>query len=290
MEQDIYVDLLFLINFSMDYLCLYVCASVLSRKKSAPKMLFAASLGGIYSVIALFFHFSSLLSLSTDVAVCFLMCFIAFYSKKQKLSSYLLTSFLYIGISMMTGGCMTVIYNYLNRLHIPIDLFETDDFSTYLFAIIAAIAGVCAIVHGKLSSQKASIPQCILTVELLGNTASATALCDSGNLIRDPISGKAVILIDNSLFFTLIDHELFTNTVSGKIDSPPFTFRMIPINTASGKSIITAINAQSIYIEYVDKRGKSIRIEPEALIAPTSLSESSNGCSAIVPTSILSII
>ena len=32
MPQDVYVDLLFLINFSMDYLCLYICTKILHRK------------------------------------------------------------------------------------------------------------------------------------------------------------------------------------------------------------------------------------------------------------------
>ena len=142
MVTDVYADLLFLINFSMDYLCLYICARVLHRKMSLVKMIIAASIGGIYSVISLLLGLGGILSLTVDVAVCVAMCAIVFAEKTQRVSSTLLCSFLFVGISMMTGGAMTAIFNLLNRLELPIDSVGEDGISPYLFAILAIISGL----------------------------------------------------------------------------------------------------------------------------------------------------
>ena len=86
MTTEVYADLLFLINFSMDYLCLYICAHVLHRKIALLKMLIASSLGGIYSIVSLFYNTNTLVSIIIDLCVCLIMCSVAFARKEHTLS------------------------------------------------------------------------------------------------------------------------------------------------------------------------------------------------------------
>ena len=54
MEQVIYGDTLFLVNSSMDFLALFLTCRILYRRLRVLPMVFAAVLGGIYGVAALF--------------------------------------------------------------------------------------------------------------------------------------------------------------------------------------------------------------------------------------------
>ncbi len=289
MEQDVYADLLFLINFSMDYLCLYICARVLHRKMRLSKMVIASAIGGIYSVISLFLYLSPALSVAVDCGVCLIMCTVVFHSRGRTTGSLFISTFLYIGISMMSGGCMTAIFNLLDKLDLPLEAIEADGISTYLFALLACVAGIITLKSGQIISRRAPVKECKLKVEFCGETFTFSALSDSGNLVRDPISGRAVIFLDRQVLEERIDLSFLDSYTSGILedDSPCKDLRLIAINTASGSSLRVAAAAKGIKAEFEDKKGKSMTIELDALISPTNLGKNALGYNAIVPSEII---
>ena len=289
MVQDVYIDLLFLINFSMDYLCIYVCSKVLHRKMKLPRMLIAATLGGIYSVASLFLPISSALSLALDCAVCLVMCAIVYRERGRPIGSLLLATFLFIGISMMTGGCMTAIFNLLNKLNLPLDLVEADGISTYLFAALALIAGIISLKSGQIISHRAPIKECKLHVKFCGKDFEFLGFSDSGNLVRDPITGKPIIFVDRATIEKQLPLDFLDHFAEGKLDrnAPCKNLRIISLHTAAGSSIATAAAPESISIEYENKKGKISNVELAALISPTSLGNSAHGYTAIIPAEII---
>lgn len=291
MPQDVYADLLFLINFSMDYLCLYICAKIMRRRMRLPRMLAASALGGIYSVISLFLPVQSILSLIIDALICVVMCAIVFSEEGRRLSSTLLCSFLFVGISMMTGGCMTAIFNLLNRLDLPLDNIESDGISTYLFAILAAVAGIISLRSGELISRRSAIKECKLTVSLSGRILTLQALSDSGNLVKDPLSGKSVVIIDRAELSKIVDVSIFDSFASGSPQENTAIkgLRIIPINTAGGRSLLSACIPDRITAEVTAKKGKDVTLELDALISPSDIKKSADGYGAIVPAEILKI-
>ena len=290
MTQDVYIDLLFLINLSMDYLCLYICGKVLHRGLRFWRMVAGSAIGGVYSILSLFLPFSAPINLAIDALICILICITVFHEKKRGFSSLFLCTFLFVGISLMTGGVMTAIFNLLNKLDLPLDSIDGDGISTYLFAIVAAIAGFVSLGSGKVISRKASIEECHLTVTLGGKTTTILAMSDSGNLVKDPLSGKSVIIIDRNELSKLCDISVFDAFLQGK--SPVENtnvkgLRVIPINTPGGRSFLCAANADSIKIQIKTKKGKILEITPSALIAPGDIGNSAEGCRAILPAEIL---
>ena len=115
MERVVYADILFLINFSMDFLCLYISSKILSIKLSSIRAILSATLGGVYSVLALFLPSAYGLSFIVDVGVCLLMCLVA-WGKARKKGDLFVGAAFYFAISMALGGVMTAIFNLLNRL------------------------------------------------------------------------------------------------------------------------------------------------------------------------------
>ncbi len=291
MEQDVYADLLFLINFSMDYLCLYICAKIMHRPLRLPRMLIAAALGGVYSVVALFLPFPPFGQLAADAAVCIGMSAITFSQKGRRFSSTLLCAFLFVGISMMTGGCMTAIFNLLNRLELPLGSIESDGISTYLFAIIAAAAGFISLRSTAIMSKKSNISECILTLTLNGKSVTVTAITDTGNLVKDPLSGKQIVLVDRNALAKIADVTEFDDFANGVARDRPTVraLRLVPVKTASGRGMLCATAPDSLSAAVTTKKGKTVTVRLDALIAPSSIENSAEGALAVIPAEIIKL-
>ena len=289
MEQDVYVDILFLINLSMDYLCLYVCARILHRKIRLWRLIIASAIGGIYSVLSLFIYLNPILALIIDVAVCLVMCTIAYFERSRGFPSLLLSTFLFIGVSMMTGGCMTALFNLLNKLDLPLGSLSGDGISTYLFALLALIAGIISLKGGQALSRHSSVKECRLYMRFCGEDFELLGLSDSGNLVRDPISGKAVIFVDRETLEKKISLSFMDDFQNGTLSSDRIHLglRLISINTASGKAVTVAAAPEMLSAEITDRRGKTRNITLEALISPSPQKLMGSGYSAIVPSEIL---
>ena len=289
MEKDVYVDILFLINFSMDYLCLYICAKVLSRRLRLWRSVSAATLGGVYSVLSLFLDFPSPINILIDCTICLIMCIITFYEKERTWGSLLVTAFLYVGISMMTGGCMSAVFNLLNKLDLPLDAIGSDGFSTYLFALLALVAGVISLKSGQVISKKSSVQECRLLVRFCGEDFEFLGFSDSGNLVRDPISGRAIIFLDRSVLEKKLSLDFLDRYTNGEMraDSPCKSLRLIALKTASGSSLAVAALPEKIKIEYTDPQKRERSIELDALISPTDIGKTASGYNAIIPSEII---
>ncbi len=289
MIQDVYVDLLFLINFSMDYICLFICSRVLHRKMIVWRMLLASAAGGLYSVISLFLPFHSWLELICDASVAFLLCLIAYSGNKRGLPSLFLSSFLFVGISMMMGGCMSAIFNLLNKLNLPLDAIREDSISTYFFAILALSAGLISLKSGQIISRRSAITECRLHVRFCEKNFSFLSLIDSGNLVRDPISGRAVIFLDRGVVESSLPLGFIDDFLNGRPQKNIVCkeLRLISLHTASGTSLAVAAKPEKLTAEIEDKRGKTICLELDALISFTHLGKGSRGYTAIVPNEII---
>ena len=289
MQYDVYADILFLINFSMDYLCLYICARILHRRFRLVKMVAAAAFGGIYSIVSLFLPFSPFWALLADGIVCIAICAIAFAERGQGRYSFFVTAFLFIGISMMTGGCMTAIFNLLNKLDLPLELISSDKLSTYVFAVLALIGGIISLKSGQIISRRGAVGECKLFVRFCGEDFVFSGFSDSGNLVREPISGRPVIFLDRSVFEKKLSLDFLDSYANGKFDTsfPCRKLSLVSFHTAAGGSIAVAAFPDSLRIEFEGGKGKIRTVYPDALICPVTLGKSSQGYNAVIPSEIV---
>ncbi len=289
MVQDVYIDILFLINFSMDYICLYICSKVLHRRMSPTRMILASILGGAWSAVSLFLPLSSMWELICDCTVGLLMCVAVYAERGRGLISLLSSSLLFVGISMMMGGSMTAIFNFLNKLELPISALAPDSISTYLFAILAAAGGVISLKSGQVISQRSNIKECRLTVIFCGVELQFSGFSDSGNLVRDPLSGKAIIFVDRSVIEKKLSLGFLDRFLQGELDAdaPCKELRLISLKTAAGASLSVAARPESICASFENKRGRTVSANIDALISPAYIGNGAQGHTAIVPAEIL---
>ena len=79
----VYGDLLFLINFSMDFLCFYISCLLLHKKMPTVRVCLSACLGGVYSVASLFISVGKTEAVIIDMSVLLLMCCTVYLDKNE---------------------------------------------------------------------------------------------------------------------------------------------------------------------------------------------------------------
>ncbi len=280
MVQTVYADLYFLINFSMDFLCFFLTAGLLSYKLSLGRTLAASALGGIYANVALFFEGPTFVALLLDMAACALMCAVALFRPREarRLPLYTLV---YIAISMVLGGVMTALFHLFNRLDLPLSEVSSDGISVWLFAILGAIGGLVTHACSRFFSGRAARQHAELTVSCGASVCSLHALCDTGNSLREPIGGRPCIVVDCDRLRGVLPSELLAAAKKGELPSTELMarhggrIRLIPAQSATGERMLIAFRPDRVTVD----SGHGAHTV-EALIVPSPLAHTAD---ALVP-------
>ncbi len=285
MEQTVYADLLFMINFSMDFLCLFLVAKLLTRHLSLPRAALASALGGFYAIVSLFIPRNNLWGMAIDILICLLMCVITFAGRHERCPSIILITAAYFLASMLLGGIMTAIFNLLNRTAPSLDaLSDGHDMPMWLFAAVASLSSLITWIGGKFLRSRSQIIGADIEVHLGNQKAVMRALCDSGNLLRDSVSGKPVIVSDMRHAAKLLPAGCLpvsrwnTDTVTSLPPSVVTRIRVIPVETAASERMMYALRPDSIIIRVGEKTRTA-----DALIGFADIRRTPSDCTAIIP-------
>lgn len=291
LEQTVYADILFLINFSMDYLCFYITSRLLHRRLPKLRTFFTSVAGGLYSVLMLISNFVSPLRLVCDLAFGFVMCAVVFTDRKLRFSKTVLHSLAYVGVSVLLGGIMTAIFNMLNTIGFAKGLENGggDGMPVWIFAALSAISGWATLVGGRFLRKRQSEKSADIEIEYCGKSVKLKALCDSGNLVRDPISGKYIVVTDLFCVSDALPSELVNavrkNDISA-IESLPREhakkIRFVPSRTATGSGMLYAIRPDRLTVTVC-----GVSQSVDALFAPVTLGASAGGFQALLPPELL---
>ncbi len=284
--QTVYADVLFLINFSMDFLVFYICARLAGRRIYPFRSALASALGGAYGVASLFITANGFITAICDIVSLIVICGVAFASKIMRFRDFLGRCVLFALISSILGGIMTALSSMIERSGFTSLEYESgDDISVWLFALIAATGGAAAFVGGKRIKRITSSKGADVEINVDGKSVVIRAMTDSGNMLTDPISGRAVAICELDAVAELFSGELVDywrkKELSVDIDAEfASRIRFIPARGAlAGKtSLLTAIEPDSVTVI----NGK-IRREADILIAPVPYKLSAGESRALLP-------
>ena len=287
MANEVYADLLFLVNFSMDFLGFYLTARLLHRPLSLWRGMLASALGGVYAVVVLFLTVGEVPAFLIDLCVCFCLCAVAMLGRREGIRACLRLGSLYLLISVLLGGAMTLLYSQLNRIPGLTDRVEEDGLSAWLFLGMAVASAVMTALWGRGFRRAASRREVELIVEHGGQCVQMRAFCDSGNLLRDPISAKPVIAVRAERMRGLVPPALcgaahgraLSEVVLTMPDEARKNFRLIPAQTAAGEGLLVAFLPDRVCVR---EDGKKEEREVSALVALAKLNEKA-GIEALLP-------
>ena len=198
-------------------------------------------------MLALFSGMDDFLIILCDGAVVFLMSAIVFANSKTSFFTLLKCTAVGVLTSMILSGVMTALYSLFNRIRLPLDNTQENSASILVFAIIAALAGVATVQGGRFLGLSKKSEYVTVNAVLFGKSVTLRAMVDTGNHLREPISGRSVIVADKTRILALLPPSL-----SKDLQSPcaekwlsqrryATQIRLVPTNTATGTGMLPAI-------------------------------------------------
>ncbi len=244
MGVEVYADLYVLINAGMDLICLSITAALLHRRLLRWRAIFGATIGGIYALAALLLGLEGLPGLLLDSLAAAAITALVFWKKKMRIGAFLRTVAVFLLSSVLLGGIMTVLFSVLNRLELPLKSLQGDGLSVWIFAAVATVSGLLTRRSGRALRRSENTEQVTLCLTLYGKRARLSARVDSGNLLRDPLSGKSVVAVDRKIVRSLLPDGFLEHWQERRDYAR--RVRLIPTKTATGEGILVALLPDSL--------------------------------------------
>ena len=262
----VYADILFAINFSMDFLALFICSLILHTKTGRIRIVLSSAFGGFFGVLEVVLPFNQMLSLILSVIVSFTMCKIAYKQCKGK--RFLTTYLMFWGISAGLGGVMSLTYSFLNNIFqdIIVKYSPSGVYNGARFLLIASITAIVSIVFSRIFASRKDISSAKLSITLDNVKYDMEALCDTGNMLSDPILAKPVILVSKR------------SKIGKKIGlKDDIKKRIIPYSDVSGRGILRGVVPEAVMV------GENL---VDAIVAPIDTNDFA-GYEALVPAKLI---
>ena len=234
----VYADVLFLINFCADYLVLLTVGKLRRIRLRRFRLILGSLFGALYAVPALIlipvYPLLLLSVLLSGVALCLIG--LGFPGWRRFLSCLLL---LWL-VSFLYGGAITALYSLTVRLFGRLPVQGDVGGKVIAFLVLFLLSSVLVSLSRRLRAGGA--PREVACRVTVGErTRDLTLMTDTGCLLREPMTGRAVILISAKAASGLVPPALLS-TEEGI--EPPLSYDerkryyLIPYQTVSGKRLM----------------------------------------------------
>lgn len=243
MVRYVYIDVLFLTNFVVNHIILLAAGRLSGRSGAFWRLAASSFLGAAYAASALVVSLSAPYSLPARLAFGLFMVALAYPDARgAALVSVTVSFFL---SSAIAAGTALALQSYSVRF-LPVGAVFSANPVVHWWVIAMSLAILSVFpVLARLGGFRAGkpLPLMGLELEVAGKTLGLTALIDTGNNLRDPVSGLPVIVIDWDALRRVMPGEVFAFFLS-TWDSVPSTLshtpigrrlRLVPYESLSGK-------------------------------------------------------
>lgn len=221
MYLEIYPDIIFILNFFIDFVLLFLLKKVNRKTSNIKRLLGASALGAVFAVIVSIYPWmnAAIRFLILNLAASVVMIRVAFGKMKktdlikQVVSLYLITYF--------TGGLMNSIYYYTDFRGKLVKVGKSLIFSNISWKFVVGVM-LCLIPAALLILWLQRIIQSgkreIYDVELFLHDISiqTRGLMDTGNSLYDPVFGKPVMVVENKLIRELLPPQAYSELEAAK--------------------------------------------------------------------------
>lgn len=239
----VYIDSLFVTNLAIDYLLLLASAQVCGVRLKRARYLAAAVLGSVYAVCVYLPRASFLLVPCVKLCAGLIMALVAFGGEARRIRCALV----FFSVSAAFGGFIWAI-----ELAGGHPAFDTR---TLIVSFALCYALLSAVFRGR--AQLADRPRVAVELVLNGRTSHFNALVDTGNTLKDPITGAPVMVICPHAAAPLFSDDtalLQLDAVSFAERAAELTelrgrVRLIPYTVVGGGGVLAAFRPDSVIID-----------------------------------------
>jgi len=200
LEIHVYIDVLFAVNLIFNYLLLWMTGLLLKRHPKTVRLLAVSVLGALYAVLSFFMSDSFACRLPAKLCIGALMALCAF--RPETLRSGIRYICVFYATVFVLGGMAfaffyfsdsaaslgTLMHNGILYVNLPVYLLALVTLLCYVLLRVAYAVGTrCHLLSRRI------VP---IGIQYRGKTVHLQGYRDSGNLLRDEISGKSVIIAE----------------------------------------------------------------------------------------------
>lgn len=256
MEQTVYADVLFAVNFSMDFLALYITAFIVKNKFRLKRGIAAAAVGGLYGVFAVVIDMGMLMTALFTLISGVIMCLIL--SGFADHASFIRKLLVFLVANLAIGGGMTAVYNLFNKSGVSQKLLIYGELSSVneqlplmLFAIGGAALSVIMLLFGRSIAARKRVSTASLFIEYERSSVELKAIVDTGDMLVEPLSGRAVAFISRGAAERLLPDRLLRLLVDMESSAgayPVGRIRFLVCETIGGKKTVGAFKPDTVRI------------------------------------------
>lgn len=193
----IYVDLILLLNFFLDFILLMGVNLSLRRNFGILRIMLSSFIGSL-SVLLLFFNLNSITLFLIKVLISIIMVFLAFGFKDIK---YTLNNLLYLYLfSILLGGFLYFVNDSLAYKNIGLIFFHNGFSINILLIIILAPLSVFLYIRNVRKQKDELSKYYDVTITFLnGQVKRLTGFIDTGNNLYDPYKKRPIIMINKEI-------------------------------------------------------------------------------------------
>ena len=252
----VYIDSVFVLNALMDYLLILATAYLSGIPLRRGRCLLASLLGGCYAVGVFLPHCGFLAGWPEKLAAGIILAAVA-YAGEQKL---LRLTVLLFGVSCGFAGCVLGL-GFLAGGGVPManGVFYTDIDAKVLLIAAGAAYLVMTVVFRAGAQHRIRGTLVPVRIEWDERSVSLTALCDTGNALRDPATGRPLLVASARRLETLWPPELRGMLTARALRSPAelleplnrrdMRFRLIPYSAVGVSSgLLLAFRSDRTFI------------------------------------------
>lgn len=258
----VYLDIVFLENVLMNYIIIFATGVVVKAENNKWRIMLASLIGAIYTVVM----YLNIVPLYSNFIMKFILSVAIMYItfKPKTLKLLIKDLIIFYLVSFVFGGCVFALMYFLQPQMVQI---RNGVFVGAYPIKIALVGGLISFVivqiSFKLVKTKLSKKDMIYEIQIYLNdkVAKVNALLDTGNLLKDPITGFPVIVVEHKSLTTIIPIQILNNIekiIGGDIDelnnNDEFDktisrFRIIPFSSLGKQNgLLLGIKADSINI------------------------------------------
>lgn len=281
--QTFYIDIYFLINFTVDILALYVAVRVLRARGRLWRLVLAALIGAAVAVVDAFLYSRPAIR-AILLAVSLLLCsqIVLHASGARRRIKFIAVFF---AVELLLGGAVTFFYSALDTLFEKIGIIGegVENRKALILALLVLLSiGVIRLltmIFTDIMGEKTVT----VSITIADTTVETEAMLDSGNMVKDPMNMKPVLFIKPALALRLVPKCVAELTELDLLDSDyRKRIRLIPVTRMNGTHVMTGIRPDKVTVI----RGKD-REEVDFTVAIDKEGGTYGGYEALLPFAVI---
>ena len=246
--QTLYIDVFFLINFTVTLLSSFFAALFIHIKTNIRRLILVGTLGAVAALLDIFA--SEYLFLRILISALFLTFGLSFVSPGLTLKRRVRFLCVFILLQLLIGGIVEYTYSFLDRIFkgVAKEFFgEAENRKLLVFSLIILLTiGVCRLFICLFSSSQEE-KSVRIGIKIGSVTVEEDALIDTGNLVKDPMNMSPVVFIKKEFAKTFLPKSVIELSDIDTLDkSFRKRIRLIPVTKDGSTHVITGIRVDEI--------------------------------------------